>query len=193
MPLADAAISRSEADWLVGINATRALTAFNSQGGGFQKTTSGRVQTPTLAILVEREEKIRAVQAARLFRGFGRLSAWPRATTAGAGSIRLSRRAREEDARAERIWEREKAEAIKAKCEGKPGTIEEEKKPASQAPPLLYDLTTLQREANQRHGFPGADDAADRAGALREAQGAHLSADRFALPAGGSPRHREAA
>src|SRR5262249_3147141 len=67
MPLADAAVSRSEADWLVGINATRALTAFNSQHGGFIKTTAGRVQTPTLAILVEREEKIRGFQSRPYF------------------------------------------------------------------------------------------------------------------------------
>ena len=59
MPLADAARSRSEADWLVGINGTRAMTAFNSKDGGFYLTTVGRVQTPTLAIVVEREEKIR--------------------------------------------------------------------------------------------------------------------------------------
>ena len=58
-PLAEAAVSRSESDWLVGINGTRAMTAFNSQEGGFHKTTVGRVQTPTLAILVEREEKIK--------------------------------------------------------------------------------------------------------------------------------------
>ena len=57
--LHDAARSRSEADWLVGINGTRAMTAFNSQGGGFFLTTVGRVQTPTLAIVVEREEQIR--------------------------------------------------------------------------------------------------------------------------------------
>ncbi len=57
-PLADAAVCRSEADWLVGINGTRVMTAFNSKGGGFNKTTVGRVQTPTLAILVEREERI---------------------------------------------------------------------------------------------------------------------------------------
>src|SRR6266705_33459 len=60
LPLADAAKSRSEADWLVGINGTRAMTAFNSKEGGFYLTTVGRVQTPTLAILVEREDKIRA-------------------------------------------------------------------------------------------------------------------------------------
>lgn len=58
-PLADAARCRSEADWLIGINGTRAMTAFNSKSGGFHKTPVGRVQTPTLAILVEREERIR--------------------------------------------------------------------------------------------------------------------------------------
>ena len=58
-PLAEAAVSRSEADWLVGINGTRAMTAFNSQEGGFHKTTVGRVQTPTLAILIEREDAIK--------------------------------------------------------------------------------------------------------------------------------------
>src|SRR5467141_2129881 len=62
-PLADAAVCRSESDWLVGINGTRAMTAFNSRSGGFQLTTVGRVQTPTLAILVEREAKIRAFKA----------------------------------------------------------------------------------------------------------------------------------
>ncbi|HTD16779.1 MAG TPA: DNA topoisomerase, partial [Chthoniobacterales bacterium] len=59
IPLAEAAVCRSESDWLVGINATRAMTAFNSKVGGFQLTPVGRVQTPTLAILVEREERIR--------------------------------------------------------------------------------------------------------------------------------------
>ena len=58
-PLADAAVCRSESDWLVGINGTRAMTAFNSKTGGFQLTTVGRVQTPTLAIIAEREEKIK--------------------------------------------------------------------------------------------------------------------------------------
>ena len=58
-PLANAARSRSEADWLVGINGTRAMTAFNSRDGGFFLTTVGRVQTPTLSVVVEREEQIR--------------------------------------------------------------------------------------------------------------------------------------
>src|SRR6266850_2758365 len=58
-PLAAAAVCRSESDWLVGINGTRAMTAFNSKTGGFHKTTVGRVQTPTLAVVVEREQRIR--------------------------------------------------------------------------------------------------------------------------------------
>src|SRR5581483_4591473 len=152
-PLANAAVSRSESDWLVGINSTRALTAFNSQGGGFTKTTAGRVQTPTLAILVEREEKIRAFEPRAYWEVFGDFGV-------AAGSYRgrwfdaAFKKAGEEEARAERIWDKAKADAIKAKCEGKPGSVEEEKKPTTQAPPLLYDLTTLQREANGRHGFP---------------------------------------
>jgi len=151
-PLADAALSRSESDWLVGINSTRALTSFNSQGGGFNKTTAGRVQTPTLAILVDREEKIRAFKPREYWEVFSDFGV-------AAGSYRgrwfdsAFKKTAEED-RAERIWEKEKANAIKAKCEGQPGTIEEEKKPTSQVAPQLYDLTTLQREANGRHGFP---------------------------------------
>ncbi|MDB6173351.1 MAG: topoisomerase [Chthoniobacteraceae bacterium] len=152
-PLADAATSRSEADWLVGINSTRALTAFNSQSGGFNKTTSGRVQTPTLAILVDREQKIRAFKPRTYFEVLSDFG-----VTAGSYRGRwfdpTFKKGAEEEARAERIWDRAQAEAIKAKCDGKPGVIEEEKKPTSQAPPLLYDLTTLQREANSRFGFP---------------------------------------
>ena len=153
LPLADAAVSRSEADWLVGINSTRALTAFNSQGGGFSLTTAGRVQTPTLAILVEREERIRDFKPRPYFEVFADFQV-------AAGSYRGRwfdpefRKNSDEDAKAERIWERAKADSIKALCEGKPGQIVEEKKPATQAPPLLYDLTTLQREANSRFGFP---------------------------------------
>lgn len=153
-PLADAAVSRSESDWLVGINSTRALTAFNSrQVGGFQKTTAGRVQTPTLAILVEREEKIRAFKARQYFEVYGDFGV-------NAGSYRgrwfdeAFKKGAEEDARAERIWERAQADEIKAKCDGQTGTISEEKKPQTQIAPQLYDLTTLQREANSRFGLP---------------------------------------
>jgi DNA topoisomerase-3 len=154
MPLADAAVSRSEADWLVGINSTRALTKLNTKAmGGFQKTTAGRVQTPTLAILAEREERIRKFEPRTYFEVFGDFGV-------SAGSYRgrwfdpAFKKGAEEDTRAERLWDRAKADAIVAKCAGKTGTVEEEKKPTSQISPQLYDLTTLQREANQRFGFP---------------------------------------
>ncbi len=153
-PLADAALSRSESDWLVGINSTRALTRLNTKAmGGFQKTTAGRVQTPTLAILAEREERIRKFVPRDYFEVYGDFSVQ-------AGGYRGRwfdpgfRKGADEDARAERLWERAKADAIVAKCAGKTGTVEEEKKPTSQIAPQLYDLTTLQREANSRYGFP---------------------------------------
>ena len=69
-PLANAAVCRSESDWLVGINGTRAMTAFNNKTGGFQLTPVGRVQTPTLAILTEREEKIHAFKSRPFFEVF---------------------------------------------------------------------------------------------------------------------------
>ncbi len=153
-PLADAAVCRSESDWLVGINGTRAMTAFNSKGGGFQLTPVGRVQTPTLAILAEREEKIRAFKPKPYFEVFGDFGV-------AAGQYRgrwfdekFKKSETDDQLRAERIWTEEESNALKDKCEGKPGIITEEKKPSSQAPPLLYDLTTLQREANGRFGLP---------------------------------------
>jgi DNA topoisomerase-3 len=148
-PLADAAVCRSESDWLVGINGTRAMTAFNSKGGGFQLTPVGRVQTPTLAILAEREEKIRAFQPRPYFEvtaDFGVAAG----TYRGRWFDEKFKKSDDEQGRAERIWDRALAEEIEALCLGKTGTIEEEKKPTTQASPQLYDLTTLQREANSR-------------------------------------------
>ena len=153
-PLADAAVCRSESDWLVGINGTRAMTAFNSKSGGFQLTTVGRVQTPTLAILVEREEKIRAFRPRDYWEVHGTFRA-SGGEYAGPLVRRDSGKKTDEDpdARAERLWEEARAQAIAAKCAGKPGEVTEEAKPTTQGAPLLYDLTTLQREANGRFGF----------------------------------------
>src|SRR4051794_28579302 len=151
-PLADAARSRAESDWLVGINATRALTSFNSRSGGFQMTAAGRVQTPTLAILAGREEKIRSFKSRPYFEVHAEFGV-------AAGNYRGRwfdenfTKNGEEDARAERIWNREQAAAIEQKCSGKIGIVTEDKKPATQLSPLLYDLTTLQREANNRFGL----------------------------------------
>src|SRR3954463_5710191 len=153
LPLADAAKCRSEADWLVGINGTRAMTAFNSKEGGFYLTTVGRVQTPTLAILVEREEKIRAFVAKDYWEVHARFAA---AAGEYPGRWFDPKFKKDDDGerKAERLWSAAKAEAIVAACQGKTGIATEESKPTTQLSPLLYDLTSLQREANGRFGFP---------------------------------------
>ena len=151
-PLSDAAISRSEADWLVGINGTRAMTAFNSKLGGFFKTTVGRVQTPTLAILVEREKRIRQFVPRDFWEVIGTFDAAAGNYTGRWFDEKFSR-SDDEQLKPERVWEKEKAEAIRAKCLGKPGIVTEESKPTTSMSPLLYDLTSLQRDANSRFGF----------------------------------------
>ncbi len=183
-PLADAAESRAEADWLIGINGTRAMTAFNNKTGGFNLTTVGRVQTPTLAILVEREDKIRKFVARDYWEVLGTFNAkageYPgRWFDEGysAKEIEVDRALRlirrfgltithpqdsflpqfgtfwEEHRQDWRLWHTQLADAICAKCLGKPGIVTEESKPTTQLSPGLYDLTTLQREANGRFGF----------------------------------------
>jgi DNA topoisomerase-3 len=154
-PLADAAVSRSEADWLVGINGTRAMTAFNSKSGGFFKTTVGRVQTPTLAILVEREQKIRKFVPRDYWEVIGTFLAAGGSYAGKWFDEKFVRPDKDGDAdqKPERLWDEAKAQAIRAKCLGKPGVVTEESKPSTQLSPLLYDLTSLQREANSRFGF----------------------------------------
>lgn len=150
--LASAARSRSEADWLVGINGTRAMTAFNSRDGGFFLTTVGRVQTPTLSIVVEREEKIRKHVA----RDYWEVRA---AFNVAAGTYEGKwfdpkfKKDDDADRRADRVWVERDAQAIADAVRGQVGTVTEESKPSTQSSPLLYDLTTLQREANGRFGF----------------------------------------
>ncbi|WP_428852026.1 DNA topoisomerase III [Imbroritus primus] len=152
-PLADAARCRSEADWLVGINGTRAMTAFNSKGGGFFLTTVGRVQTPTLSIVVEREEKIRRfvprdyweVRAEFIAAAGGYEGRW--------FDPKFKKNEFDPEQRDSRLWSEAEAKSIVAACRDKPGTVTEESKPSTQLSPLLFDLTSLQREANSRFGF----------------------------------------
>jgi DNA topoisomerase III len=153
MPLADAARCRSEADWLIGINGTRAMTAFNSKEGGFFLTTVGRVQTPTLSIVVEREEKIRKFVP----RDYWEVRAEFRCAAGTYEGRWLDTKFRKDEndpeKRAERIWNKADAEAIVAACLGKQGNVTEESKPTTSMAPALFDLTSLQREANGRFGF----------------------------------------
>jgi DNA topoisomerase-3 len=153
MPLADAARCRSEADWLIGINGTRAMTAFNSKEGGFYLTTVGRVQTPTLSIVVEREEKIKRfvprdywevraefICAAGIYEG-----RWL--------DTQFKKDETDPEKRAERLWSKAAADSIVAACRGKTGAVTEESRPSTSMAPALFDLTSLQREANARFGF----------------------------------------
>src|SRR5437870_5476880 len=151
VPLSKAAVCRSESDWLVGIKGTRAMTAFNNRTGGFQLTPVGRVQTPTLAILAEREDKIHQFKPRDYYEVFSDFEV-KAGTYRGRWFREDFKKDGDEDARAERIWEQSAAEEIKSRCLGKTGVATEERKPTTQASPLLYDLTSLQRDANSR-GF----------------------------------------
>ena len=184
-PLASAARSRNEADWLVGINATRAFTLRLSGGRGSTVTSLGRVQTPTLTIIVDRERKIQEFKPRELHEIIGKFraaageyagrwfdEAFEKDETERERTQRLLNRLQlhlpdaeqrldssngslwDEHRTAPRLWHREIADAIQRKCSGKEGIVElEEKKPTTQVAPQLYDLTTLQREANNRFGF----------------------------------------
>ena len=150
--LADAARCRSEADWLVGINGTRAMTAFNSRDGGFFLTTVGRVQTPTLSVVVEREEQIRKF----ISRDYWEVHA---SFAAEAGEYPAKwfnpqhKKSEDAEAKADRVWSQREALEIAAAVRGKPASVTEESRPTTQASPLLFDLTSLQREANGKFGF----------------------------------------
>ena len=151
--LSDAARSRSEADWLVGINGTRAMTAFNSRDGGFFLTTVGRVQTPTLSIVVEREEKIRK----HISRDYWEIKA---TFAAEAGTYdgkwfdpKWKKNPDDAELRADRKWNEADAQAVARAVRDQTATVTEESKPSNQSSPQLFDLTSLQREANSRFGF----------------------------------------
>ena len=152
LPLAHAARSRSEADWLVGINGTRAMTAFNSRDGGFFLTTVGRVQTPTLAIMVEREEQIRK----HIARDYWEIHATFLAVGGeypGKWFDPKWKKDDDSDRRADRVWNERDALAIVEAVRSKACSVTEESKPTTQASPQLFDLTSLQREANGKFGF----------------------------------------
>ena len=153
IPLKHAAVCRDESDWLVGVNTTRAMTALHSRGGGFMLTPAGRVQTPTLAILEERDKQIaafvpedywevRAVFAVASGEYDGR---WIDPAVADAKN--------REGKKPERVFDPQLPDKIVAAVSGQTGEVSETKKPKSEGPPFLFDLTSLQREANGRFGM----------------------------------------
>ena len=127
--LYDAALCRAKADWLVGINATRLFSKLYNK-----RLVVGRVQTPTLAMLAERDSKIKSFKKEKYF-------------NAHISANGLS-------ADSERISDENKAKEIAAVCDKKQAAVSSVKSERkTENPPKLYDLTTLQREANRYLGF----------------------------------------
>ncbi len=140
-PLEDAARSRSEADWIVGMNATRAYSARFGRPGNVLSV--GRVQTPTLKLIVDREQEIESFKPEKFWTVHARFKC------DGSTYDGLWFKGKQG-----RLKEKEAAEAIVAKVRGGTGTVEKvQQKETSEKPPLLYDLTELQRNANAKFGF----------------------------------------
>ena len=140
-PLEDAARSRGEADWIVGMNATRAYSTRFGRPGNVLSV--GRVQTPTLKLLVDREREIENFKPEKFWTVYARFA---REGTSYDGVWFKDKQ--------NRLKEKEAAERIAEKVRGGTGVVQKaEKKTATEKPPLLYDLTELQRNANAKYGF----------------------------------------
>ncbi|HEY8904779.1 MAG TPA: DNA topoisomerase III, partial [Rhodoferax sp.] len=131
----------------------RAMTAFNSRDGGFFLTTVGRVQTPTLSVVVEREELIRAFVSRDYWEIHAIFAAQAGNYPAKWFDPTWKKDAEDGEKKADRVWTQPEAEAIAAAVRGGQASVTEESKPTSQAAPALFDLTSLQREANGKFGF----------------------------------------
>ncbi len=151
--LSDAAKSRSEADWLVGINSSRGLTSFKSKGGGFFVTPCGRVQTPTLSMLIQREKEIEAFTPQPYSTLQARLTNNDHAYTGKWIDAAFKKSPAAPHARADRSFDAKRTAAIAKKCRQQSGYANDTSKESSELSPLLYDLTTLQREANTRFSY----------------------------------------
>lgn len=152
IPLQEAARCRSEADWLIGINGTRIISKKLGFRGG-QASTVGRVQTPTLGLIVKREKEIATFQAQNYWRLEGNFSL-KSGTYSGIYQRNDFKKIHSHD-RIDRIWEKGIAESLHTNINpAKKASVVEEKKRSRMGAPRLFDLTSLQREANGRFGLP---------------------------------------
>lgn len=181
--LHDAALCRAEADWIIGINGTRATTAFRErQTQRSEVSTVGRVQTPTLAMPVMREREIAAFVSQDYWEIHGTFRAAAGIYTAK--WINEDEGGESDEQAGSRFFDKEKAQQLVAKCNGvTPSSVIDESKPESREAPALFDLTTLQREANKRFKF-SAKKTQDIAQALYEKHKAttYPRTDSTALP-----------
>lgn len=158
--LADAARCRSEADWLIGINGSRGVMALREEQTGRRESSSaGRVQTPTLAIVVDRENQIKKFVAEdywEVIATFGVQAGQYKGKWKGKPVASQEEQGAEDaDTACSRFMDRGQAMELVNMCAGQPvDYAQEEAKPSSRPPPWLFDLTSLQREANIRFKFP---------------------------------------
>ena len=153
--LQDAARCRSESDWLVGINGTRAITSRMYGSRGKSLASVGRVQTPTLAMIVEREHEIQNFKPTR----YWKITAEFEIENGKYGGVyqRPDFKQKDKDAndKADRIWSHADAERVLNEVRAGGGAkVSDKKTQSKQIAPRLYDLTTLQREANNKYSFP---------------------------------------
>jgi DNA topoisomerase III len=150
--LAAAAACRSYSDWLIGMNATRALTVrLKTKSERGASWSAGRVQTPTLALLVRREQEIMA----HIPKTFHRLIATFQASDHEYEGFWIDPafKKKEDEDREDRIFDLNKADGILKEIEQQAAVASETRKPRSRKAPLLFDLTSLQREANNRFSW----------------------------------------
>ncbi len=151
--LAAAAACRSQSDWLIGMNATRALT--RRLQGRKEKVawSAGRVQTPTLALVVERELEILAHLPKPYWRVEARFAAEDHEYLGTWFDPGFRAAEGDDKGRDDRIWEESQAREIAEAVRGRAGVASETRKPSRETAPPLFDLTSLQREANHRFGW----------------------------------------
>jgi len=150
--LAAAAACRALTDWLIGMNATRVLTKRLKGRREKGAWSAGRVQTPTLALLVERELEVLAHIPKPYWRVLGTF-AHPSHSYAGTWFDPSRGEAEDDESRDDRLFDEAQARAIEAAVAGQRGTAEETRKPSRESAPTLFDLTSLQREAIRRFGW----------------------------------------
>ena len=156
-PLQDAARCRSESDWLIGINGTRAVTLKRSRSAGRKVSTVGRVQTPTLSLVIKREEEINSFQPREFFKITSTFELQEGKYLGVYQKSDFKKSESDKHDRADRIWDKEKADEIfQVVQSSNTAEISETKKRSPQSPGRLYDLTTLQREANRLHHYPAS-------------------------------------
>jgi len=156
-PLQDAARCRSESDWLIGINGTRAVTLKRSRSAGRKVSTVGRVQTPTLSLVIKREEEINSFEPREFFKITSTFELQEGKYLGVYQKSDFKKSDSDKHDRADRIWDKEKADEIFQRVQNSnTAEISENKKRSPQSPGRLYDLTTLQREANRLHHYPAS-------------------------------------